>query len=183
MKTKYVDKRGWKRAISSTYKEVKMTLDNDSWIVGMLTVDKVRNPLHVNILDQKVCVLDNGFKWMTLLPENQKFSMTVMYNTKLEVMQYYFDINEKNIAELGEARRKDLYLDVLVLPDGRCELVDEDDLERALSNGRIDKKKYKETKHVAEQLKLDIEKHFDSYQKIANACLDEIMTMKHLHKA
>lgn len=57
-----------------------------------------------------------------------------MYDAQDKPLQYYFDINDENIVEMGEARTHDLYLDVLVLPDGRYELVDEADVKRALKS-------------------------------------------------
>lgn len=174
MRMKYLDKRGWKRAIQSEYKEVAVTMDSDSWIIGMLTVKKTKSPLIVDVLNEKVCVLDNGYRWMTVLPEKQNFSMTVMYDRDLNVRQYYFDINEHNVLELGEARRRDMYLDILALPDGRLELVDEDDLDNALKTGKIDKKTHSYATHVAEMLKENLQSHFKDYKNIAHACLQEV---------
>ena len=53
-------------------------------------------------------------------------------------LEYYFDINIKNITQKGNARTLDLFLDVLVLPStGEYELVDEHDLELALKMDKL----------------------------------------------
>ncbi len=57
-------------------------------------------------------------------------------------LQYYFDINIKNITQKGNARTVDLCLDVLALPSGEYELVDEDDLMFALESEQITKKQF-----------------------------------------
>ena len=67
----------------------------------------------------------------------KRYSITVMFDDKGHPLEYYFDINIKNITQKGNARTLDLCLDVLVLPSGEYELVDEDDLMFALQNKQI----------------------------------------------
>lgn len=74
-----------------------------------------------------------------------------MYDATDAPLQYYFDINEENILELGQARTHDLYLDVLVLPDGRYELVDEEDAKRALNKRLLPR--HNMTLHIRRHMK------------------------------
>ena len=69
-----------------------------------------------------------------------------MFDDKGNPLEYYFDINIKNITQKGNARTLDLCLDVLVLPDGSYELVDEDDLLFALQNEQISQNNI--TRHI-----------------------------------
>ena len=55
-------------------------------------------------------------------------------------------------------------LDVLVLPNGEYELVDEDDLMYALQNKQISKKQYHEAYIIAHQLMIEIEDNFQKYK-------------------
>ncbi|MHC0553174.1 DUF402 domain-containing protein [Salinicoccus sp. CNSTN-B1] len=72
--------------------------------MGLLEIHKVRSPLTVSILDERVKVCDNRYSWLQILPEKRKYSITVMYDARGKVLQYYFDINIKHILELGNAR-------------------------------------------------------------------------------
>ncbi|MBY8911079.1 hypothetical protein K6L05_15120, partial [Salinicoccus roseus] len=78
--------------------------------------------------------------------------------------------NIEHILELGNARRTDIYLDVLVLPDGRYELVDERDIKRALKRGHITESEHDYAYVVANQLMQDIEVDFDCFIRFAEHC-------------
>ncbi|HDV6033106.1 TPA: DUF402 domain-containing protein, partial [Staphylococcus pseudintermedius] len=93
---------------------------------------------------------------------------------KGQPLQYYFDINLKNIIQKGRARTIDLCLDVLALPDGQYELVDQEDLERALKSNQITRKQYHEAYVIAHQLMIQIDEDFESIQKKAMYCYHKI---------
>ncbi len=65
-----------------------------------------------------------------------------MLDDKGEVLQWYFDIIKESGLENGKVFFDDLYLDVVHLPNHMTILIDEDDLEEALSFGTINKADY-----------------------------------------
>lgn len=170
MKTKYLDKRGWRRLLRSDYKEKIIDYENEKILVGLLAIHKVRSPLTVSILDERVKVCDNRYSWLQILPEKRNYSITVMYDARGKVLQYYFDINIKHILEPGNARRKDIYLDVLALPDGRYELVDEKDIARAVRKGHISKKQYDFAYKAANEVMEEMDKDFEQFTRLAAHC-------------
>ncbi len=170
MKTKYLDKRGWRRLLRSDYREKIIHYEDEKILVGLLEIHKVRSPLTVSILDERVKVCDNRYSWLQILPEKRKYSITVMYDARGKVLQYYFDINIKHILELGNARRKDIYLDVLALPDGRYELVDEKDIARAVRRGHISKKQYDFAYKAANEVMEEIDGNFERFIRLAEYC-------------
>lgn len=174
MKTKYLDKRGWRRIIQSDYYETITTIDDEKLLIALIDMKKVRSPLLVNIVDKKVKVVDKDYKWLQIMPEKRPYSLTVMYDDQWNVLQYYFDVNKKHYLELGNARRKDLYLDVLALPDGRFELVDEADLRRAKRQHKISKKQVDEAYNTANHIMKKIKKNFSQFEFLAEECLVEI---------
>lgn len=137
MKTKYLDKKNWRRIKHSDYEEILTKYDGQSVLIGCFYIKKVYHPLIINIVGEKVKVVDNNYKWITMMGEDENFSLTVMFDDNDQPLQYYFDINKSHTLELGHARREDMYLDVLALPDGRSEIVDEDDVIRALKQGKM----------------------------------------------
>ncbi|CAD2070548.1 DUF402 domain-containing protein [Phocicoccus pinnipedialis] len=175
MKTKYLDKRKWRRLKRSSYKEVLTSYQETNVLIGALEIKEVKAPLTVKIIDQEVLVADDHFTWLQIMPENTNYSMTVMYNDKNEVVQYYFDINKSHILELGKARREDMYLDVLALPDGRCEIVDEDDVVRAVKYKKMTTREKEFAYKIAHQLIEEIGNDFDKFKELAQFAYKKVM--------
>ena len=69
---------------------------------------------------------------------------------------------------------------MLVLPNGEYELVDEDDLQRALDQGQITRKQYHEAYVIAHQLMIKIDEDFKTMQDKIMYCYHKI---KHKPKA
>ncbi|NJH67937.1 DUF402 domain-containing protein [Staphylococcus agnetis] len=174
VKVKYIDKRHWRRLIDRDYIEVKVNNNKFKGIIGLITMNKVKEPLEVTVVGKRMIVANDHFQWLQILPEKKRYSMTVMFNDKGEPLQYYFDINLKNITQKGKARTVDLCLDVLVLPDGKYELVDQDDLERALKSKQITRKQYHEAYVIAHQLMIQIDEDFESIHDKAMYCYKKI---------
>ncbi|MCE4955940.1 DUF402 domain-containing protein [Macrococcoides caseolyticum] len=174
MKTKYLDKRSWRRLIRKKYKEIVVQDEQFQGIIGEITMEKVKSPLVVNIIGEDIVVADDGYRWLQILPENRHYSMTVMYNRDDEPIQYYIDINALNIIEPGQARTHDLYLDVLVLPDGRYELVDEQDAKRALNKKEITKHQYDFAYETAHKVMDYVKTNFSEIRKLAEYCKEKI---------
>lgn len=192
VKVKYIDKRHWRRIIDREYIEVKVNNNKYKGIIGLVTMKKVREPLEVNVVGQNIIVADDNYQWLQILPEKKRYSITVMLDDKGNPLEYYFDINIKNVTQKGHARTIDLCLDVLVLPNGEYELVDEDDLQRALDQGQITKKQYHEAYVIAHQLMIKIDTDFQTMQEKIMYCYYKIKqkaksqkqnkAQKHKHK-
>ncbi|UXR86461.1 DUF402 domain-containing protein [Staphylococcus felis] len=181
MKIKYLDKRHWRRLLDHDYIEVKVNNNKFKGIIGLITMHKVREPLEVTVVGERMIVADDHYQWLQILPEKKRYSMTVMFNDRGQPLQYYFDINLKNITQKGKARTVDLCLDVLVLPNGQYELVDEDDLKCALRTKQITQKQYHEAYIIAHQLMVQIFEDFNSIQEKALYCYKKI-NRKHIKK-
>lgn len=174
VKVKYIDKRHWRRIIDREYTEVKVNNNKFKGIIGLVTMKKVREPLEVSVVGQNIVVADDNYQWLQILPEKKRYSITVMLDDKGNPLEYYFDINIKNVTQKGNARTIDLYLDVLALPGGAYELVDEDDLLRALNQGQITKKQYHEAYIIAHQLMIKIDTDFTTMQDKIMYCFHKI---------
>ena len=171
MKMKYLDKRGWRRLLDSTYDEMLTRFKGEEFLVGLIDMKKIRSPLVVPVVNKSVKVVDKNYKWLQILPRDRKYSMTVMYDENWKVLQYYFDVNTAHYLELGNARRIDVYLDVLALPDGEYELVDEKDIRRALKNNKITEAERNAAYEVARHIMDEIDRDFDQFAELAAHCL------------
>nr|WP_232796181.1 DUF402 domain-containing protein [Staphylococcus canis] len=181
VKIKYLDKRHWRRLLDHDYTEVRVNNNKFKGIIGLITMNKVREPLEVSVIGKRMIVADDHYQWLQILPEKKRYSITVMFDTEGRPLQYYFDVNLKNITQKGKARTLDLCLDVLVLPTGQYELVDEDDLKRALKNKKITQKQYHEAYIIAHQLMIQIFEDFDAIKDKVRYCYQKI-NRKHIQK-
>ncbi|TDM03603.1 DUF402 domain-containing protein [Macrococcus carouselicus] len=174
MKTKYIDKRFWRRLQKKEYKELRIEDDIFDGIIGLVTMKKVKSPLQVEVVGRPITVAEVGYQWLQLLPKDKHYSITAMYNKAGKPVQYYIDINESNILEMGEARTNDMFLDILVLPTGEYELVDETDIKRALSKGDITQAQFDAAYETANELMQCISSDFVSFAEKVEYCRQKI---------
>ena len=86
--------------------------------------------------DVPVCVA--GSRWLELLPEDGDFCVTAMLDPAGRALVWYIDmIAAQGIDADGVPWFDDLYLDLLVWPDGEAALDDRDELDDALARGEI----------------------------------------------
>ena len=82
-------------------------------------------------------LFDNGFRVLSYLPERQHWCLTCVYDTGKADVEWYIDITLENNLEGDTGWFDDVYLDVVVLPDGGILNLDEEELLRARSAGAI----------------------------------------------
>lgn len=114
------------------------------------------------VLPSGTCIVDNDYKWLEFYDYNSKIKLTVMYNEKNDVIEWYFDIARKIGNDNGIPYEDDLYLDVLVTSDGTIKLLDEDELIEAHENYEVNDydfdNAYKTARELIEKLKNNKEK-------------------------
>ena len=71
---------------------------------------------------------ENGCKWLEFYPENSNVAMTVGYDIENNILDWYFDIIDRVGIQNGNPYFEDLYLDILMTPDNKIKLLDEDEI-------------------------------------------------------
>lgn len=120
-------------------------VENDDFAgyISALYMDIIREPLVKEVAGQSLCILDNRYIWLQHLPNNENYSLTTMYDSSGNVVQWYFDITRQNsVDKNGMPFFDDLYLDVVVLPTSEIILLDELELEEALKVKDITQSEY-----------------------------------------
>ena len=143
LKRRYGNRPGWKRIIDKDYAQSYMETVEFKGYVSLLKINNVTEPLNVQYKDKKVCIVDDGYIWLQHFPTDVHHSLTTMFNSKGEVVQWYVDICYRNGIENDVPFMEDLYLDIVVLPDGEIIQLDGDELEEALIKGKISESLYK----------------------------------------
>ena len=101
-----------------------------------------------------VCMAGVGYKWLKYLPLDEYWCLSVLYNPENEIVEWYFDISKKNfIDENGTPCTDDLFLDLVILPDGQMIVLDADELQEALERKEITTDDYNHAYKVLEQIK------------------------------
>jgi predicted RNA-binding protein associated with RNAse of E/G family len=158
MKRKFADRPNWKRVLSR--KMVMDKFDNEHFKgdAVLIYIEKVREPLYVEIGGKNQCVVGDGYSWLTLFPQNQSYVITAMFNHKNEIVQWYIDIcRDIGFTDKGIPWYDDLYLDIIISSDYHISLIDEDDLALALKQNIIKQVDfefaYEEANKLLKQLK------------------------------
>lgn len=111
---------------------------------------KMNNPYIIS--DTGIYIANNNYKWLEFYDYNSKVRLTTIYNENNEIVEWYFDIARKIGKEKGIPYEDDLYLDVVLTPDGKTILLDEDELEQAYKMRELTKEEYEEVKKQANDL-------------------------------
>ncbi|MCV4231739.1 DUF402 domain-containing protein [Virgibacillus sp. LDC1] len=157
MKRKYADRIDWRRVVSRNFKCIFIEEQDFKGYVTLLTLHQVEKKLFVQYQGEELCIAADGYFWLQQFPVNSNFCVTTMLNQSHEVLQRYIDISRSNgVSDEGIPYWDDLYLDVIVLPDGNFFIQDEDELEDALRQGHIKFQDYKLAKEKAAKIILEI---------------------------
>ena len=135
---------------------------------GVLEIEEVTEPQVWNFNGKDQIVCDKGVKWISILPKDKYCCITAMLDSKDEVIVWYVDMIASQGVEDGIPYFYDLYLDLIVYPDGTIITDDMDELEDALKKGDISEQLYQralDTKAELEDTLLDDVSSFESYTK------------------
>ncbi|GEM45277.1 DUF402 domain-containing protein [Deinococcus cellulosilyticus] len=138
MKKKCFDHRNWHRTTSDEQHIYNLL---DGILVDYLA-GEVTKPLVVSSCGVQMTVLDSFHRWIHWAPTGAHHALTVQLDAQDRPIQFYIDINHSNaVSEDGLPYGMDLYLDVVALTEGwqvkTAEIIDGDELEEAISQGRV----------------------------------------------
>ena len=144
----------WHRILEREYSVNPCSFQGMEGVVSLLQIRKVTEPLMVpGENGEKVLIADAGYAWLQVAFKEQFFWATVMYDDKGNFMQGYFDITAGNdFEDVENPTFRDMYLDLVLLDDGRILVLDEDELEEAFKKSEITKEQYRKTVEEGEKL-------------------------------
>ena len=111
-------------------------------------------------------IVDNNYKLLTYYPDKGNYIMTVFYDENDNIIQWYFDIVEKqSVDEEGIPYCIDMYLDIVLLTNGENYILDKEDIEKALELNIITKQQFDASYTNLYNLKAMIEKNFEAIKE------------------
>ena len=127
------------------------------------------------ILPNGVCTMDNNYKWIEFYDYNSKIKLTAIYNEKNKIVEWYFDIAREIGKENELPYEDDMYLDVVVTPNDKITLLDEDELQDAFNRMEISNLEYENAYKEAYKLIDRIKGKKDKLHKFTNKYLKIMM--------
>ena len=118
-------------------------------------------------------VCDNGYHWLTIMPSDEFYCITVMMDDNYKIKVCYIDmIDSQGYDDDKVPYFYDLYLDLVVYPNGDIIVDDMDELQEALKTGEITEMQYDRALKTAQELQngllSDIEKFQDYVSEMLN---------------
>lgn len=137
MKRRYADARDNKDILVSKFNNIYV---NDEYIQGNVsTLQIIKTKKRWIVDDEKRCIMDDGYIWLEIYPQGENYCITALCDQNKNIKEWYIDIAKYTGVEDGVPFEDDLYIDVVIVPDGRVHILDEDELQEAYHNGVITK--------------------------------------------
>lgn len=135
--------------------------------------DKVNKPIIVKVQDKEYFIKNDNYTWYEIYQDNSNYALTIMYDENNELIQWYFDVSKKIGVENGIPYEDDLYLDLVIGPNGESSVLDEDELKEALDNNVITKEDYDFAYEVLEKLQREYVSNFDHLVALTEKLIKE----------
>ncbi len=161
----------WKCITKKQQKIQFVSNDKFCGYTGILDIEEVTEPQVWNFNGKDRIVCDKGIKWISILPKDKYYFITAMLDSNDEIIVWYIDMIAGQGIEDDIPFFYDLYLDLIVYPDGTILTDDMDELEEALNKGDISKQLFQcaiDTKEELENTLLSDIGSFERYTKELN---------------
>lgn len=173
LKKKFVTNPNQMPQVEKGYCKIKNVNSKEfSGDVALITFNKMKTPYIVQ--GTNICMANNNYKWLEFYDYNSIVRLTAMYNDKNKIVEWYFDIAKEIGKENGIPYEDDLYLDVVVNPNGKIILLDEDELKLALDRLEISKEDYNMAYDETTKLMKKLRKNRDKLENFTNKYLEEM---------
>lgn len=143
--------------------------------LGLIDIKEVSEVQKWKFNEEEIVVCDKGIKWLSILPQNKFYCITAMLNEKDDILLWYIDmIAKQGIDADGVPYFDDLYLDLVVYPNGEIKMDDMDELKEALYQKDITQEQFDLAVNTADELTKGLLNDicfFDSYTKECYALL------------
>ena len=175
MQRKRLDRDIWTTITSKRYVQRHMQNQSFCGIASVLYIDAVSKASIWEYPDTMIPVCDNGMKWLQILPDDENYMITAMLSPQNSINIWYIDmIAGKGFANDGVAVFDDLYLDLIVRPNGEIKVDDMDELQDALAGKDITKELYTLALSTKEKLEKHILNDISSLHDFCMALLREM---------
>lgn len=172
LKKRYADRHVDRKANKSKQKVMSV---NEKYFTGDIYFYDFIEVKEKIVIPNGKCIMDNNYKWLEFYDYNSKVKLTAIYDENNEIIEWYFDIAREIGKEKDAPYEDDLYLDVVVTPEGEIILLDEEELKNALNRMEITEKEYKDTYKEANQLMDRLSNKKEDLQEFTDKYLNDML--------
>ena len=139
--------------------------------VALLRIHEVTEPQVWRWQGKPLTVCDRGMAWLSMLPERGGLCITAQLNADGTVALWYIDmIAGQGVDEAGVPWFDDLYLDLIVSPDGTVHVDDRDELDEALRQGDITGEQHRQALDTCSLLQKGLKSGVSALQTLTEQC-------------
>lgn len=169
----------WKCITSRKVSGARVERDFFTGYIGLIEIKEVDKPQVWQCSGEDITVCDNGFRWLTILPENEFYCITAMMDENSSVKVWYIDmIASQGTDEDGIPYFYDLYLDLIAFPDGTVLADDRDELEEAYRCGDITEDQYDLALRTCTELQNGLLSTIDRLAEHTKMCREALCRME-----
>lgn len=153
MKLRDMYRTDWTRIKKREYISRECTINGRPARESLILIREITEPLTVSSAGMPVKIVEKNYSWIQLAQKDAFWWLTAMFDEQGTLLQMYFDITAGNLFDNPENPTfRDMYLDVVLRPDGVVVKLDEDELDEALEKGEITPAEYEQTITACEEL-------------------------------
>lgn len=161
----------WKCIETKKLKGKQVNTDFFRGYVGILEIEKVTEKQIWRFNDEDIIVCDNGLKWLSVLPQNDFYCITAMMNENDDILLWYIDMIAKQGIDADSIPYfDDLYLDLVIYPNGTIKVDDMDELEEALLRKDITEEQFNLAISTSNKLKNGLLSDIDTFIDFTLKC-------------
>jgi uncharacterized protein len=174
MKRKFGDRANWRRVTQRKFATRYVENQYYTGYITLYTIQALREPLWKTYGKHTFRIADKGYSWLQYYPKDAHYIITAMFNEKSEVVEWYIDVcRNQGVTDQGVPWFDDLYLDIVVLRNGEVFLLDQDELDDALSRRIITARDYELAMQTVREVLHQIDAHAFPYF---------LMSLEHSHQ-
>ena len=161
----------WKCIISKDMLGKMVNSELLNGYIGLIEIKEVSETQIWKFNGEDIVVCDKGRKWLSILPQDDWYCITAMMDKEGNILLWYIDmIANQGIDADGVPYFDDLYLDLVVYPDGKIIVDDMDELEDALSKKDITQEQYNLAIETSNRLQQGMLSNISSFTEYTKKC-------------
>lgn len=165
----------WKCILSKELCGCRVASELITGYIGLIEVREVSEVQTWKFRGEDIVVCDKGIKWLSILPENDWYCITAMMNEKEEILLWYIDMIAAQGNDAGGIPYfDDLYLDLVVYPDGTVLVDDMEELEEALKQKDISLEQFELALATSDRLQKGLLSDISDFAEYTKKCLEMI---------
>lgn len=163
----------WKCIISKDIFGKRVNSELLNGYIGLIDIKEVSEAQIWKFNGEDIVVCDKGRKWLTILPQDDWYCITAMMDEEGNILLWYIDMIAKQGADAaGVPYFDDLYLDLVVYPDGTIVVDDMDELVDALSKKDITQEQYNLAIETSSRLQQGMLSNISSFTEYTRKCYE-----------